>query len=541
MTPNDSFDDVLIQNQREIESGNSKAWVAFDDTSHDGIRDRNSLKDDDNDEPHVGKCNSRFIRKGGNKFVAAIKSLQCSPRVDKSDYCKLEQMGKPSTNNQQQHHRFQRRQLSDEQPAFFADFENFEPMRGDLPSVSKKLELNRVLEKIDNFDGKIIIPADSEDSNELEIFTCDTDDTMENDESLRKSTEKDDDDDIECLRTTSGLKLDSTVTFTKAGVWTPSQEKPLIENEFSQFSIDSNDTPVTCNKSIILTPKHEGFNHSRNDEQQSGNDDFDWKPPKELLHRSLSLGDSLSPTDEDSPDQQYSSNQVLEASYSQDFMIKNNLNEGPSSYCKGDNDNNVRFRGILPSKMSMEDLKFPDMSVKRGSIDSIFAEGDVLRKVEKIERQEAVSSSFMKMSDFSPEGRETTGIDSQGDKTDKFNSDGGKACSAEQDISSPFSSTVSSFTFSSDHGNNFGDKENQTTAHPEQPSSSFSWKTHSRNHNGRRMQQKSNDVAVNSEPISPPFFWKTHPRVTIKSYHFQQRKATFRKVNTKLKNGRSMH
>ena len=521
---------------------------------------------------------NKLIKKGGSKIVAAIKSLQCSPRVDASDYGKLKEKkkNKGSSNNNNngnnnesiatdvRHNLSQQPQESttskQEELIFVANFDNFanfESVQDQLPvvekdSVSNHSELEDVLENIDASDI-------------LQIFTTNTNDTEDtidnNDESRRKNgqknekyaaaaaTDDDDDDDnqiIHDLRNTiSGLSQNETdfmaKTYSSAEVSgcnvnvkadgstptsrssSPSSSKPkrMIQNEFSQYSNDSNDTPVTCNKSLILTPKNnndnnERLHYGRKEEQQqnSGDDDNDFwcLPPKEVLHTSLSLGDAISPTEGDNspcpPDQ--------------DQSRRNKVSAEPS-YGKASK-KSKEMSTIDPQQHTIETLKLPVMNGTRGGTSE-----SILRRVQQFEKQQAGGISYI--SKYATEGISTA--PQEGD-----------------DVSAVSSSYVSSFVFStSENSHNLDGKaiHHHAVVNSDPTSPSHFWKTQLREHEKRGMRQQQKAVnnhyaVINSEqPTSPAFFWKTHPRVTIRSYHFQQRKASnIRKVNARLEIGRPM-
>ena len=508
---------------------------------------------------------NKLIKKGGSKIVAAIKSLQCSPRVDASDYGKLKEKkknkGSSNKNNNGngsnneliatdvRHNLSQ--QPQQEVPVFVADFDNFanfESVQDQRPvvekdSVSNHSELENVLENIDASDI-------------LQIFTTDTNDTEDttdnNDESRRKNGQKneeydaaaDDDNQIihDLRNTISGLSQNETdfmgKTYSSAEVSgcnvnvkadgstpssrssSPSSLKPkrLIQNEFSQYSNDSNDTPLTCNKSLILTPKNnnERLHYGRKEEEQEDSGDNDnefWcLPPKEVFHTSLSLGDAISPTEGDNspcrPDQDQSRSDEVSAE----------PRYGEASKKSKD------MSTIGPQQHTIEALKLPVMNGRRGGTSE-----SILHMVQQFEKQQAGGTSYI--SKYATEGISTA--PQEGD-----------------DASAVSSSYVSSFVFSaSDHSHNLDGKANHHDAvvNSDPTSPSYFWKTQLREHEKRGMQQQQKSVnnhyaVINSEqPTSPAFFWKTHPRVTIRSYHFQQRKASnIRKVNTKLESRRPM-
>jgi hypothetical protein len=604
---------------------NSNLWVCVDGTtnSDDGCvleRNNGSKQHSDSEKstlplvshspPRVDKdkrnTTNKLIKKGSSKIVAAIKSLQCSPRVDASDYGKLKETkknkGSSSNNNNNdndnnilqssnhhledcssksiktdgRHNLYQQpQQSSHEEPVFVANFDNFanfELMQDQLLVFEKGYVVSNNLE-LEN----ILVNIDANDT--LQIFTTDTNDTEDtidiNDENIitengQKNEEYDADDNqiIDDLRNTiSGLSQNETVTakiYSSAEVSgrneadgsTPtstssssssssSKPKRLIQNEFSQFSNDSNDTPVTCNKSLILTPNNkERLRYGRKEEQQdSGDDDNDFwcRPPKEVLHTSLSLGDAISPTENDSPfrpDQDQSSDEVsAEPSYGEASKHKDMSIIGRDGSGNGDKLDHDYHRPTdhHSQQHKIETLKLPVMNGRRGGTLSLSSpKENVLRRAQQFEKQQAGGTSYI--SKYATEkviSNEKKGMSTTPQEDD--------------DASAVSSSYVSSFVFSTaDNGHNLDCNANHhdVVANSDPNSPAFFWKTHPREHEERGMQQQkavNHYAVINSEqPNSPAFFWKTHPRVTIKSYRFQQRKASIRKVNTKLESGRSM-
>lgn len=258
-------------------------------------------------QPLFGKCNAKLIKKGDNKFVAAIKSLQCSPRADGSDYDKLEDKTK------------KRKDVGKNNDSFSTKINNSphsqqqEEHDYQKRSISNNLDLETILCRFSNLDQKTV--SAQRVCNDLEIFTNDADDSL--DDRVRNNNEQCDDN-VDHLRNITRSSLDKikesshSQDMSKIGSSplfsdnndadgfppTPrSKQKPLIQTEFSYFSNDSNDTPITCNKSLVSTPNNEHLYLRRKDEKDDGDDnEIFCKPPKELLHRSLSLGDAISPT-----------------------------------------------------------------------------------------------------------------------------------------------------------------------------------------------------------------------------------------------------
>ena len=89
----------------------------------------------------------------------------------------------------------------------------------------------------------------------------------------------------------------------------------------------SNDTPTTCNRSLLTPTKTPQQQKQRRDDGDN-NTTTDGRPPKHILHQSLSLGDALSPADDDNdspsaeqprqPQQQ--SKRSSKAQYSDDYF-----------------------------------------------------------------------------------------------------------------------------------------------------------------------------------------------------------------------------
>jgi len=554
MTSNYSFDDVSVQNQRGTEDGKSKLHTSNQSNS-DGAHESNELTNSDCESPRIGKLNTRLVKRSSNKFVAAIKSLQCSPRVDASDYSALEEtknkcssssssnINQPSSqtnsiNSRHNQYHQQQQQIGHQQKDLFANFANFESIKNELPiddkvSILKNLELEKVLEKLDNMDPnsmprRSVIPNFEIYSNDTE----DTEDSIDNDECVRENGEnKEECDDIEDLRDVSGLKLGYSAHVSGCseanGLAVTSSSKPklLIQNEFSQFSNDSNDTPVTCNKSVILTPNNDRLQYSRNEEQYSGDSiEFYCKPSKEILHRSLSLGDSLSPTEDDSPCRSDLRILISEASRDEALSSTNMLKRMSTIHCNDDEDN---LDHDCHFQQHLEMLKFPVMNVNRGMSGSSSTEENVLCKVKQIEMQQAATSFFSYKNAYighTDTYSESSGVN-KSPVTGKIVSNEKKTISVLRDDASAVSSIVSSFVFSSDNEHKLECKVNQAVVNSETASPAFFWKIHPHEHNQGGMQQKRNHAVVNSEPTVPAFFWKTHPRVTIKSYHFQKRKT----------------
>ena len=504
-----------VDKQSAGDGNGRKVWVSDDQTDGDGdgVAKENSglLKNDEAFSPRATtnqKRNGGLLKKSGHKFVAAIKSLQCSPRVE-GEYGKLEeQKKKPNSkkhkNNEVPPHSSQE-QNDNPQPIFIANFDGFQQQEDKSPpvetrSVSKNLELEKVLVRLDSMEFESnSVPATH--NNDLEIFTNNTDetnDTIDTTENDRKS------DIVQDLWNLSGRppqqpqhQIDATKVSSGAFPLSEWEEpttptRSIIQQEFSHYSNDSNDTPLTCNKSLIMTPKNERPNIAA---ETNTEDDFYAKPPKELFHHSLALGDSLTPTEDDSP----SHNNSIAAFPSETFQNKNKNNSSVSN---------------RPPQQRLEALNLPTIEptrsrVRTGTPNLSFMDRNqsILRRVQQFEK------GFSARQANQPKQETTNPSPSP---------------SLPQDENSPNSSTVSSFVFSTD-GLESSKANGRTSASP-----SFFWKTHPKTTKEKGTPPPQPQSTMSPEPFSPAFFWKTHPRVTTKPYNFQQSKSIVRKVNTKL-------
>ena len=464
------------------------------------------------------KRNEGLLKKSSHKFVSAIKSLQCSPRVE-GDYGKLEEKKKTNENNNENNNssmlpqRVQEQQR-DPQSVFIANFDEFQSKNDssspliETGSVSKNLDLEKVLVRLDSIDtGNNSVTVHEA----LEIFTNGTDETNDTNDGNENENDRKSDV-IQDLWNLSGLEqrqIDPTQVSSSAfplSEWDEpkSPKQAPIQHEFSQYSNDSNDTPVTCNKSLILTPNNNNNERLclRTDQAvTSSSDDFYAKPPKELFHRSLSLGDSLSPTEDDSP-------------CSPDMTVGESSPGEASPKNKATNDSGYNtHRPNRPPQRKPDALKLPIMDTRRRrrtltpESRSKDNNKNVLRRVEQFEKGFTASPATQQ----NPKSTRTL---------------------PSQERDSPVSSTVSSFVFSTDENGPESSRANRRMASP-----SFFWKTHPKTPEEKETRQQPPNV-VSPEPILPAFFWKTHPRVTIKSYHFQQRRTIVRKVNPNLEGGR---
>lgn len=475
----------------------------------------------------VVKRNPGFIKKGSTKFVAAIKSLHCSPRVEEpGDYGKLQENRKAKGSShhalddspEQQHNNIL------EEPIFVANFDNFDSMQNnpshgvvEQGSISKNLELEKVLVKLDSRSFDTGAQSVNDHENDLEIFTTDTDETNSTIDNGREiaENEKEYDDDIK-IYDHDIIDL-RNISRRMSQISPPSSPTPssLIKNEFSQYSNDSNDTPVTCNKSLILTPKMDHLHYLRDEERMEDENDFGCLPPKEVLHHNLSLGDSLSPTEEDSPCKP--PDQRASADASKAGSIE-------ASKSKAVTPNILPRIGPARQQQGLETLKLPVMNGGRRRRDSPSAADIVLNRVQQFEKQ-------------------LTGFSKTAAPGRTANPVAAKMPSQPQDDDSGISSTVSSFVFSVDSGQSTLDgKAKPAVVTPEHPTSpGFFWKTRPPCIEEEKEMEPPTVRCSSFGHPSPAFFWKTHPRVTIKSYHFQQRKSSIRRVNTQLESGRSMH
>jgi hypothetical protein len=100
----------------------------------------------------------------------------------------------------------------------------------------------------------------------------------------------------------------TTTTTTTKSVPLPvpfSPDSQQQQQEGTLFASDvSNDTPTTCNRSLLTpttNPQQKQHHISATSQDDHNNSTTDGRPPKHILHRSLSLGDALSPADDDSP------------------------------------------------------------------------------------------------------------------------------------------------------------------------------------------------------------------------------------------------
>ncbi|VEU44730.1 unnamed protein product [Pseudo-nitzschia multistriata] len=301
----------------------------------------------------------KLAEKAGSKLACAIKALQCSPRVDREGGDKY--TGGPLSEDRQSLRGGEERRSTrdryllhkqERSPDFVADFANFESMEYDqeqqqqapaLVSVSTTLELEKVLANLDNSsiqhsnthgfaDAEGATPhtqtqprsVDSDD--ELEIYadsTCTLDTANDINEN---ENENDNDNDNHENQNDVDYDCDSDSEHHQRGAieasassrsppGSPSQLHKTIENEFGRYSTDSNDTPVTCNKSLVVLPTPPSPHGNGGDGEFLGNSNGSLsgsgtahagdpnglfgKPPKTILHRSLSLGDALSPTEDD--------------------------------------------------------------------------------------------------------------------------------------------------------------------------------------------------------------------------------------------------
>jgi len=453
------------------------------------------------------------------KFKAAIKSLQCSPRVEGDSHGK--QKGKHNNhkknNNMLPPTSMTIEPLNDipQQPVFIANFDEFEtmnkianaPVHVETGSVSSALELEKVLNRLDSRDASkndIILNHDN-----LEIFTNntnDTDDTHDNNNNNNNDEDKKSDV-IQDLWNVSDppLQFDdqneqdhvnptqiNANAFPLSEWESPPSPKPLIHKEHSHYSQDSNDTPRTCNKSLILTPKNQ--ERPSIESSSENNEDLFGKPPKELFHRSLSLGDSLSPTEDDSPCR----------------SSGNSSGESHPSLQQQQQTQQYKYQ-------SLDTLNLPAMNARRHSSDK--NKNLMVQNTEKTNSRRHSSDKKNLMVQPMENDKPTT--------PDRSNSN------SPQSEGSPLSSTISSFVFSTADGNQAKQQHRRRVVSPEATSPGFFWKTHPKGDDQR--QPPAPQRSKPEIPTSPSFFWKTHPRITIKSYHYQN--VPVRRVNSKLGTG----
>ncbi len=465
-----------------------------------------------------------LLKKGGHKFVAAIKSLQCSPRVEGETYGKLESRKSDKKKNLLPPPIDPTQQSHSKPVLFIANFDDFESTNQnhyamETGSVSKSLELEKVLVRLDSRD----LESNHNDhsgvgvDDSLEIFTNNTNETDESNpnEQDKKS------DVIQDLWNVSDPPLQmedndeqpaaptevSASAFPLSEWETPPSPEPFLQNALRQHSQDSNDTPRTCNKSLILTPKHQarlsfGTDNAENDDSYPNNnnnnkEDLFGKPPKELFHHSLSLGDSLSPTEDNSPCRSSGTS----SEESQTKIHKKDEN-----------------RHYLPQQQhqQLDMLNLPAMKSRRPQ-----HRNSIEKNLTPTEKTPATTPN-------------------------RSNNDSGSK--SPQSDGSPISSTVSSFVFSTADGNPQKPKSQarRRVVSPESTSPGFFWKTHPKEDPKQQQTPHSSSSSSSStqhvhilSPSSPAFFWKTHPRVTIKSYHFQQ--PIVRRVNSRLDTGLRHH
>ena len=517
MKSNGSFEDAI--SGEPILAASSGSWDQNDVLML--LRQDSSQPEDHN--PNSSKKNPGLLK---GKFKAAIKSLQCSPRVEGDSHGK--QKGKH--NNHKKNNTMlppvstttttePLNYSPQQQPVFIANFDEFEtmnqiantPVHVETGSVSSALELEKVLDRLDSRDASknddIILNHDN-----LEIFTNntnDTDDTYDNnnDDEDKKS------DVIQDLWNVSDppLQFDdqneqdnlnptqiNASAFPLSEWESPPSPKPLIHKELSQYSQDSNDTPRTCNKSLILTPKNQ--ERLSIESSSENNEDLFGKPPKELFHRSLSLGDSLSPTDDDSPPCRSSGNFSGESH--------------PNTQQQQQQHQKYQYQ-------SLDTLNLPAMDAKRHSTDK--NKTLMVQHTEKMNSRRHSADNKNLMVQPMEENVATT--------RDRSNSNSNS--NSPQSDGSPLSSTVSSFVFSTADGNQAKQQQRRRVVSPEATSPGFFWKTHPKGDDQR--QPPAPQHSKPEIPTSPSFFWKTHPRVTIKSYHYQN--VPVRRVNSKLGTG----
>ncbi len=422
-------------------------WVSSDETNGESFASAEESsgllnKNEPSSSSHNASNQKRsggLLKKSGRKFVAAIKSLQCSPRVDANGKEKRKKANNAKNSKNSVSPERAEEQSDDPQPIFVANFEEFQPHNDPSPTVENG--------------------------------------TASSDLPPKPPQHQNDPPDV------------SSSAFPLSDWEEPkSPTGSLIQNQLSLYSNESNDTPLTCNRSLVSTPKNERTEETA---ETSAENDLYAKPPKELFHHSLSLGDSLTPTDDNSPGQMNSK----DASRGEDLRNRITSNSGKSH---------------RPPRDELNALNLPIMdSTRRRRIETPGLNHNqdtknVLRRVQQFEQ--VVSPSSVKQQ-HSVTTKRTTPSPSP----------------PPEDDESPISSTVSSFVYSTVN------LEPPKASHRISASPRFFWKTHPKP--VQEEEKVSPDPLPKSPEIfSPAFFWKTHPRVTTKSYNFQPRKSIDRDI-----------
>lgn len=240
---------------------------------------------------------------------------------------------------------------------------------------------------------------------------------------------------------------------------------------------ESSDTPTTCNRSIAtpnVTPLDSIQNQYRCSGDERGNvdnyckDGDHGKPPRGILHQSLSLGDALSPDDDDDDD---------------DSPTKTR-DAGAATLAELSNSDACSFHQPCSTETATTShafLQLPDMGETTG--------GALIHQEMKVENNEC--RMIVRKRSNGPFVQSNT-------EQHTVASDDTSFC------------TVSSFT---------------VTSTAPQPTS-----MQSREKQQLISNHKKSRKAGTPKSIPHAFFWKTHPNVTFKSYHFQQPKPRIRRV-----------
>ena len=410
-------------------------WVSADETTGESTASAEETsgllnKNDPSSSSHAASNQKRsggLLKKSGQKFVAAVKSLQCSPRVDANGKEKRKNLN-TNKNNKSSVPPEPVEQNDDTEPTFVANFEEFQPHNDHSATVESGTASSDLPPKP---------PQHQNDPSQV---------------------------------SSSAFPLSD---------WEEPKSPTGSLIQHSYYSNDSNDTPLTCNRSLISTPKNE-----RTDEtaETSAEDDLNAKPPKELFHHSLSLGDSLTPTDDHSPGQTNSNKRI---------------GDSAKSHCPPQHELNALNLPIMDSTTRRR-IETPGSNHNQNN-------KNVLSRVQQFEQGISPSSAEQQHSITT---KATTPSPSP----------------TPEDDETPNSSTVSSFVFST------VELEPPKANHRTSASPRFFWKTHPKT--VQEEEKVSSDPQPTSPEIfSPAFFWKTHPRVTTKSY-IQPRKAIDRDIVT---------
>ena len=277
----------------------------------------------------------RNYQKKKNIAVSAIKALQCSSRAtddannnnnnnnnnnsyvyDNFDYKKDDEEEKRRKKEQQQQKQKQKLDDSNDDndggAVRFGNFTaNFELDNGSYDTLDKAFIWGkRAINPDEETNNTIVMYSEQQQQQQQQLPPNDsvddlvifTDDTNEDD---------DDDDDGDVIVDDKGNIVNPYVAEEKKyndddnhnhnhnhnDASTSTQPlNPLIKQGIRQFSNDSNETPIACNKSLDDDDDDDDGDDVNNDIYSDDlfNDDNEMR---QILHHSLSLGDTLSPTD----------------------------------------------------------------------------------------------------------------------------------------------------------------------------------------------------------------------------------------------------